>query len=353
MDPLTWNAPPFALPRTGEIVQSVPAGLSSPGMQYSSQGIRSVSNMRRTTIPLIVFASAVLLAACADAEVALLPTSTPAPIPPVPTSTATPLPPPTVTAFPTATPGGALLEAPVEEVVEEVVEEEPTAEELEEEEVPAVEEEEEQPPEPTETPEPTSEPAPQEFGVPDDVELGKQVFSGDFFQGWPEIDDGDSRVYLANGEYNFEVGHRVVRFVATTALDLRDMYAQVEAMPQTCPEGAGYGLSYRYQDEDNHYVLNVSCKNRLTAHVRINGVLQSEPLLDEALPSDVDAASYGPHLIGVMAKGNNVAVYFDGEEIGSFSDSTHRRGDIAIYAAGYGVNVFEIAFDNLKVWEIR
>jgi len=308
--------------------------------------------MRRTTILLIVLVSAMLLAACADAEVALLPTSTPAPLPPVPTSTATLLPPPTVTAFPTATPGGELLEAPAEEVVEEAVEapvEEPAVEE-----VPEIEEEEEEPlPEPTETPEPTSEPAPEEPGVPNDVELGKQVFSGDFFQGWPEIKDNDSHVYLADGEYNFEVGHRVVRFVATTALDLRDMYAQVEAMPQTCPDGAGYGLYYRYQDEDNHYVLNVSCKNRLTAHVRINGVLQSEPLLDKALPSGMDAASYGPHLIGVMAKGNSVVVYFDGEEIGSFSDSTHRRGDIAIYAAGYGVDVFEIAFDNLEVWELR
>lgn len=301
--------------------------------------------MRRTTILVIVFASAILLAACADAEVAMLPTSTPAPLPPVPTSTATPLPPPTVTAFPTATPGGEVLEVPVEEVVEEALEEEPAAEELE-------EEEEEQPPEPTKMPEPTPEPTSQRFGVPDDVDLGEKIFKGDFFQGWPEIEDDDSHVYLANGEYNFEVGHRVVRFVATTALDLRDMYAQVEAMPQTCPEGAGYGLYYRYQDEDNHYVLNVSCRNRITAHARVNGVLQSEPLLDEALPASIDAASYGPHLIGVMAKGNSVVVYYDGEEIGSFSDSTHRRGDIAIYAAGYGVDVFEIAFDNLEVWEV-
>jgi hypothetical protein len=303
--------------------------------------------MRQTTILLIALASLTLLAACADAEVALLPTSTPAPLPPVPTSTATPLPPPTVTAYPTATPGGEVLEAPVEEVAAE-----PAAEEPVEEVAPAVEEE-EQPPEPTSTPEPTSAPAPEAFGVPDGVNLGKQVFKGDFFQGWPEFDDENSRVYLAGGEYNFEVGHRVVRFVATTALDLRDMYAQVEAMPQTCPDGAGYGLYYRYQDEDNHYVLNVSCQNRVSAYARVNGVLQSEPLLDEALPDGVDAASYGPHLIGVLAKGNNVTVYFDGEEIGSFSDATHRRGDIAIYAAGYGVNVFEIAFDNLEVWEVR
>jgi hypothetical protein len=48
-----------------------------------------------------------------------------------------------------------------------------------------------------------------------------------------------------------------------------------------------------------------------------------------------------------------VALYVDGKEIASASDSTHTRGDIGLFVLTFTSPTAEVRFDNLQVTEVK
>jgi len=55
------------------------------------------------------------------------------------------------------------------------------------------------------------------------------------------------------------------------------------------------------------------------------------------------------NLIAVVAKGNSITLYVNGQNIGSVSDSTYSQGEIGV-AADDVSNPTEVVFSNAKVW---
>jgi hypothetical protein len=203
---------------------------------------------------------------------------------------------------------------------------------------------------PTNTPAPTS--APAGGGLPG-VSRDRMIFAADFYQGWPTIDESNVLIRLMDGQYLFEVGPTDAARVQTTAVNQRDAYVQVEVTPRACPEEAGYGLIVRYVDDDNYYLTTISCDNRVTAVARVAGSFSGGTLLDDALPAGLDAASPQTHILGVLSQGDSHTLYFDDQVVGSFEDSRHEQGDVALHAISRGTGVIRVAFDNLEVWTVR
>ena len=300
--------------------------------------------MQRLTIALTMLGLAVTLAGCGNQsgpESALLPTATAQPTQAMPIPTETPLPPPTVTSFPTVTPRSASADDRTEEP--------PEPGEGGEEPAPTADSGEQPPAEP-----PTNTPVavPDDSGLPG-VSRDRMIFAADFYQGWPTIDEANVLIRLVDGQYLFEVGPTDAARVQTTAVNQRDAYVQVETTPKACPEGTGYGLIFRYVDDDNYYLTTISCDNRVTTVSRVAGSFSGGTLVDDALPAGLDAASDQVHTLGVLSEGDSHTLYLDDQVVGNFDDSEHEQGDVALHAISRGTGVIRVAFDNLEVWTVR
>lgn len=268
------------------------------------------------------------LAACSPgsnetANTSNLPTATPAPTEPPVVPTATFLPEPTVTPFPEATPGGG-VSAPGSD--EEAASTDGDA-----------------------APGETND-ADAEATASADLTLGEREYFSGFESGWPTVDEGDLQVFPADGKYVFAMGPDTMTYLNTTSVDAASAYIEVEATPQGCPTGGGYGIFFRFRDTSNYYALTIFCNNRMTVYTRSGGALVTDPLVDVTLPAGLDASSNTAHKIGVLMQGSNFDLYFDGQYVTSFTDGRHSRGDVAVYAVSPGSDELRVLFDNLGVW---
>lgn len=268
-----------------------------------------------TTLTLL--ALCLLAAGCTAVPAAVSgpPASTLVPTQPQPTATATFLPPPTVTPYPTATPGGeAVLPATGEAGARDAGADSPDA-------------------------------APRT-----DLAVGEQIFYSTFDSGWPTVEEEGVEVFLERGGYVFALGRDAMNYVNTTSVNAANTFTEVEVVPEACPAGGGYGLFFRFRDAGNYYALTIFCDRRVTVFTRVNGALVPEPVVDVTLPSGLDPASGGAHTVGVLARGTSFALYFDGQSVTTFNDDRHSQGDVAVYAVSPRRSEMRVTFDNLGVW---
>jgi hypothetical protein len=289
-----------------------------------------------------------LLTGCRSAAVSVLPTATPLATQAIPTFTATFLPPPTVTLYPTGTPrdgeaGPAQPGAPIqppgpsEGPSNPVLAPQST-------EIPTV----------SPTASPTSAPPPTPtvsfVNLPSGVSLGGQIYNSDFSAGWPSSNDPSAKIAIQDAQYRFEIGPFDGRFFNTTALNQADLYAQIDVTTDNCPQKAGYGLMFHFQNANNYYLVTIFCDSTYTAVAKASGSLVG--LSNGKLPNGLDAAGDKVHHLGVLARGTDYTLYLDGQSIGSFIDAQFPKGDVAIYAVSQGSKVLKLAFDNLIVWSV-
>lgn len=299
--------------------------------------------MRRLIQTTLYICLAVLLSGCGSTSSIVLPTTTPAPTQVVPTATATFLPPPTVTSFPTATPRGTgqppvvdLDMTPGGLVTPVTLPTEPIASTST---VAAT------PLPPTATLTPTLPP-----DVPEEVTVGSMLFSTSF-QGWPTENGPTATSSFVDGLYLFEIAGDARKYYSG-GVNQRNMYAQLEVTPKQCPAKprTGYGLMFRYVDDNNYYLLTIFCDKTYTI-----GGLDSGSIFGDrvALPSGLDPTSPVVHRVGVLARGDDYTLYFDKEPIGAFRHNRHQQGDVGIYAMSQDNEAIRVAFGNLKVWTIN
>jgi hypothetical protein len=258
----------------------------------------------------------------------------------VPPPTATRQPPPTVTPFPTATPGGEAVNVP---------DADPTAEETE-----STGENETPDAVTTEPPaaSPTATEASPSASLPEGVQIVGSPLVFAFDTGWPTLDDDRATIGIIGGDYVFNITNDARRYVNSGYVDQENLYLELDVLPESCPDTSSYGLYFRFQDTDNYYALNFFCQNRITVHVRSLGVLITPPLVDTTLPDGLDASSPETHTIGLLTRGEEIAIYFDNEEIARFTDGTHTEGDIALYATAQSFGII-VRFEHLEIWNVR
>lgn len=205
---------------------------------------------------------------------------------------------------------------------------------------------------PSESPIPATEASSGDGGRPANVSLGPPIFSADFAQGWPQIDEETAKISLNGGAYSFTIGPFDARFMNTSAVDRADYYVEVDVNVPECPEGTGYGLLMRQQDANNYYAYIIFCNSTYSLLARVNGSIPGGPLEVGSLPDGVSAPT-GSHTLGVMARGQAITVFYDGEVVTDINDDRHQQGDIALYVLSQGSNPIQVDFDNLEVWAVQ
>lgn len=284
--------------------------------------------MRKFTGMCFILMTTVLIAGClADQSADILPTATPLPTAIIATITPTPTPLPTVTPFPTGNGVAATTDRSEDSVGEDISETTPSA---------------------TSLARPTTAPP-----AASSASRGRVIYSTDFSQGWPTMDEPTASLGLADGRYVFEVGPFDGRYITTTVVSESVYLAEVDVHPEVCPAKGGFGLLFNYADSANYYAFTVYCDNRLTVVGRQNGALFGVGVEGASLPGGLTASGGGAHLIAVMAKNGAFTLYFDDQVVATFSDDRVPAGDIAVYATSQGGEAVRVGFDNLTVYELN
>lgn len=297
----------------------------------------------------IILLSSMLLAACGpDSQTQQIPTLTPYQEQlTIPATTPTRRPLPTVTPFPTATPADnvAVVETveielvptntrPAGDVLPTSVPETgtPTA-------VP-----------PTSTPLPTSTPT---EPAPEGVVKVRRIYYADYELGWPTLEDSLSRIYLENGRYVFSLTGNATRFVLAAEAGDSPVFVEVDVTPVQCPPTSGYGMYFDRQSATNFVKVTIFCNGRVLVEKTENGITAATPLLTARLPARLNPASQEPHNVSVLIDAAEITVFFDYEQVGTFTDSTFKAGNVAIYATNPSGTAMLVGFDNLEYWATR
>lgn len=158
--------------------------------------------------------------------------------------------------------------------------------------------------------------------------------------------------YIEEGRY-VVVSSDIAATIVSDTLSLDNFYAQVEVYPRVCKSGAALGLGFRInEDLSDMYYHTVECEGFFDAGVIINYEQEIKAQGALAQPLATDGTKY---VMGVLADGSEITLYWNGEPIGSFVDTRRTEGEFGLRLLpidGEPGSV-EVAFDNLQVWSIE
>jgi hypothetical protein len=160
---------------------------------------------------------------------------------------------------------------------------------------------------------------------------------------------GAGNAALANGQYVITVDVVPQSLQSFAQPIVADGYAEVETYLSDCTRGGFVGVLMRVQDfGSGGYLFAFACDLSFWAIVVFPTSGQPEVLTSNNL-SGVSPTS--PHTIGVMLDGSFLAMYLNGQLLGSATDNTFSQGMLGLYAESGSAEVV-LRFDNFRVWDL-
>lgn len=190
--------------------------------------------------------------------------------------------------------------------------------------------------------------------IPDDAPLAggdvllREEFDSSVLSNFTEDEDEDSRYSFEDGGYVIEAKTTEMLVWALTDDEYDDVVITCDSTALPGSETAAAGLIFRYVDDNNFYLFNVSTNGFYTLEALVDG--EWEILIDQTQSDVIDAVN---NQLQVALDGDRIALYVNGDLLEETSDDRFARGNVAI-----SVNSFEdapgiIRFDNLLIAENR
>lgn len=175
----------------------------------------------------------------------------------------------------------------------------------------------------------------------------EEDFSG---EGWDVAQDKDHRQGYEDGHYFIAIDTTDFSYWSVAGATLNDFVVEVETSQVDGPDNNDYGVMLRYQDEDNFYSFEISGDGYYTFSKAVEGQYFSIIPWRE---SGAINLGHNPNLLRVEAVGSNFSLYINDELVDAAIDSEFSQGDVGLLAGTYEEPGVHIAFDNLKVWEVK
>jgi hypothetical protein len=136
-----------------------------------------------------------------------------------------------------------------------------------------------------------------------------------------------------------------------------DQYIQaVFKTSESCTGKNSYGFairSYAQNDSiyDNGYFAAFACNGSYRIYSLVDGTFTSiqEWTIDENLRQGAEQTNR----IGVLANGNELAIYINGAKIATFTDSSHTQGQFGILIRAEESAPFVVSVEEFSYWEIK
>lgn len=124
--------------------------------------------------------------------------------------------------------------------------------------------------------------------------------------------------------------------------------AQVATTLVDGPESAAAGLIFRYQDNKNFYMFNVSDNGQYNLEVRKNDAMTT---LIDWTPSTTIKNKGETNVLRVETVDNTITLYINGTKLETTTDNTFNKGQLAIAVNTFDQGNAKVRFDDLIVEE--
>jgi tetratricopeptide (TPR) repeat protein len=165
--------------------------------------------------------------------------------------------------------------------------------------------------------------------------------------GWVETSDLQSVKKYETGQYHINVNASELFIWSTAGQDLTDFIVEIEATQAGGPNDNGYGLLFRFQDDQHFYRFDISGDGFYLLSKRSED--QWVTLVDWT-ESPFIHKGQATNRLKVICQGSQISLYVNDRHLTDFSDVSYSHGDIGLFAGTLSQGGVHISFDNLKVW---
>lgn len=131
--------------------------------------------------------------------------------------------------------------------------------------------------------------------------------------------------------------------------DPADFYLELTAQPEDCQGLDRYGLIFR-SDANDGYLLGLSCDGRYS--LRSWDGEEFNALIDwTALPA-ISSGSGQALRLGVMAAGDQITLYINGQMIDEVQDDLFSDGGVGVFIGADETEDFRVAVIEFALWEL-
>lgn len=133
-----------------------------------------------------------------------------------------------------------------------------------------------------------------------------------------------------------------------------EVYVEVSARVGDCSGDDGYGLAARVGGEnfDRGYAVEFSCSGSYRLRKFI-GNANPLILIDWTPASEVHSGSDATNRMGLMARGDMLYAFANGELLGETSDNDYTYGFFGVYSSADSTPGLDVIFDDFSLWHIQ
>jgi hypothetical protein len=141
---------------------------------------------------------------------------------------------------------------------------------------------------------------------------------------------------------------------STTVPDIEagNVYVEITAEPGECVEKDSYGLAVRVDsiNRNSGYALEFSCDGAYRMRKLFAG--RVDTLIEWTDSSEINKGPNSTNQMGLLADGNQIALYANGELLETIEDPTFYSGNYALYSNAELTPGFTVDFDDFMLWYI-
>ncbi len=170
--------------------------------------------------------------------------------------------------------------------------------------------------------------------------------------GWEEYTNTDgSGCKFTGGAYNANAVDGYYTPCYATATDFGNFAIEAD-MKITAGAGCG-GIIFRADEKTDQLYFFRVCQDGTEGLIKYvdNTAGDATHLMDADNSSVVNTGVGQPNQLAVLAEGAAITLYVNGQPIGSVSDDTYARGQIALFADASNGST-EVVFSNVNIWDL-
>jgi len=173
---------------------------------------------------------------------------------------------------------------------------------------------------------------------------------------WPTGSDQFTEISFSDGVM-FLTGLTTTDGWRLTWPELTDFYLEMTFQTANCTANDRYGMIVRVPESRNPnrgYLVGLSCDGKVSlrrwdATVGARGEMAN--LIPWTAKSAVKAGSNQTNRLGLMAIGDRLIVYVNGELVGEARDNTFGKGYFGVFVGARDTEKFTIKVDQVRYWE--
>jgi len=167
---------------------------------------------------------------------------------------------------------------------------------------------------------------------------------------WTESSDAGETCAFTSGAYHVSTPERGdFRFCAAGNTNFSNFAYEVQMM---IVQGDTAGIGFRADDANiKFYYFLIGQDGSYELQLHVDNSRADIRTLTSGTSSAINTGLNQANTIAVVANGNTISLYVNGQDIADVSDSTYSRGQIGVVAQDQS-NPTEVVFSNAKVWTL-